>query len=502
MSTTLDPDGRPVFVGADVVLETPGLTGEAEILDTAGPGMRAAENTTPALEAAIRSTGLFEQLTLVIDGADEVPQPAGTLLRSNARGEAALIAEVPGPGDGFHQMLLHVDEEGVATWCFPEPVDAAAAEIVHRSGDRRRYVVPKHVPRRPSTGTRGLFGYLGRKILKVVAFKALELVGGVVGEFFVSRWEQAKRGYALRSFTPDDYATEGGTPLGGADWRALAGGRALLFVHGTFSRAHSAFGQLPRDDVVELHQRYGGRVFAFDHPTASHTPDENVRHLLAAVPAGMQLDVDIVCHSRGGLVSRDLVERHADGALRVGNLVHVAVPNAGTPLADPKHMGTFLDTYTSMLSLLPDNGVTDVLEIVISVLKQVAVGTLAGLDGLQSMNPGGTWIAALNGAPAPTPAAAPPPAPAPATTYRAMAAEYEPTDSALMHVADRVVDAAFESMRNDLVVPTDGVHSANGSPRFPIDGPLVLPGSEGVWHSGFFGRDDVVARLHEWLPGA
>ncbi len=492
MAKKLDPGGLPVFVTSDVVLETPGLAGVADIHVASGPGMRSAEAISSDFSDALKGADLIEQLTIVIDEPAEVPLLPGTATRSTSRGEPGMVAEVPGAGEGFHQMLLSVDEQGVTTWCFPEPEDMAAAATVLRSGQRCRYVIPKQVPPpTSSTGHRGLLGFVGRKILKIVAFKAIEVVGGLVGEAFVERWEAAKRSYAMRSFTPDDFAAKGGRPLTAADWTQLGAGRSLLFVHGTFSRAHSAFGSLPRETLATLHDRYDGRVFAFDHPTASRSPDHNVREFLNAKPVDTPLDLDIVCHSRGGLLSRVLSERGADPNVQVSNIVFVAAPNAGTALANPKHMGTFLDTYTSMLSLLPDNGVTDALEVILSVLKQLAVGALKSLEGLQSMNPQGQWLQQLNQRRNT----------ALQTTYRAIAADFEPADSALRRVADRVADSIFDSRPNDLVVPTEGVYSPNGSSRFPIAEPLIIPPTESTWHSGYFSRADVGNKLLDWLPG-
>ena len=51
-------------------------------------------------------------------------------------------------------------------------------------------------------------------------------------------------------------------------------------VHGMFSLENTGFGALPKAFVAELHRRYQGRVFAFDHFTLSEDPRENVDWLL------------------------------------------------------------------------------------------------------------------------------------------------------------------------------------------------------------------------------
>ena len=160
--------------------------------------------------------------------------------------------------------------------------------------------------------TRSLGGAIGKKLLKVLVFPLIDPIIGKIGEDFASKWEAKKRPYGLRTFTPDDYNQEAGTPITPERLRQMSGGRALLFVHGTFSRAFSAFGALSRPTVEKLHEIYQGRVFAFDHFTMSEDPIQNARWFVDHLPPNLHLDVDIICHSRGGLVSRILAERQSD----------------------------------------------------------------------------------------------------------------------------------------------------------------------------------------------
>ena len=54
-------------------------------------------------------------------------------------------------------------------------------------------------------------------------------------------------------------------------------------------------------------------------------------------------------------------------------------------------MGTVLDVFTNLMNFLPDNGVTDVMTMIVEAAKLVAVGAIGGLDGLRSMRPGGEF---------------------------------------------------------------------------------------------------------------
>ena len=89
------------------------------------------------------------------------------------------------------------------------------------------------------------------------------------------------------------------------DWDKLTGGPALLFVHGIFSSADDTFHGLPNGTIDALLTHYSHRVFCFDHPTVTVSPEDNIRWLLNKV-GDAPLSLDVIAHSRGGLVSRIL----------------------------------------------------------------------------------------------------------------------------------------------------------------------------------------------------
>ena len=492
MSTPLDPTGNTVQVGRSL-LRTPGLAGTAEALDPlAGSQLRDGEQATAEFEQALANEGVQPQETIEITGAQELPTGAGPT-RSTRLDEAAVELEVPHPGDAFGQAVIAVDETGVITWNIP--VDAADRLDTTRGGDTLTYVLRRHVAPPPEDGaTRGLIGAVGKKLLKVVVFPLVDPLIGAVAEHFAGRWEEAKRPYRVRSFTPDDYTAAEGAPIGADRWRELAGpDRTLLLIHGTFSRAHAAFGGMPAGLVHELHRRYDGRVVAFDHFTLSEDPRDNVEWLMRSLPDDADLTFDVLCHSRGGLVARVLGEKLGEvsaGARSVAldRVVFVAAPNAGTVLADAGRVGDLVDRYTTVLNLFPDNGVTEALEAVITVVKQLAVGAVGGLEGIQSMRPRGPFLEWLNDGPRG------------AATYHALGADYEPTAPGLLSfVRDGVMDRIFGAAANDLVVPTAGVHAENGSGFFPIAEPYEFATAAGVNHSGFFRNQTAQERILEWL---
>lgn len=497
MPEPLDPTGSPIDVGG-ILLRTPGLEGYADAHLPGSAGMRGAEQVTAAFEAAFANEGLEEEESIELTATNEVDVGAAGM-RSTSHDEPAIEMDVPAPAAGWGQLVLSTDEAGVINWSFAPEEPVAAADATRGTARRaylvRRYVAPPDAGDAGGAPTRGLIGAVGRKVLKVVAFRLLDPVGAAVGDFFAGKWEAKKRPYRFRTFAADDYASNDARTLGAADWEALGQGRALLLVHGTISRAHTAFGGLPVSVVEELHRRYQGRVFAFDHHTLSEDPRQNLDWFCRHLPESQKLDLDIVCHSRGGLVSRYLAERQSalslgSRELRVGRIVFAAAPNSGTVLADPKYMSDFVDAYTNLLNFLPDTGVVEGLEAVITIAKQLALGALRGLDGLQSMNPSGDFLRSLNDGVAGD------------TRYCALTADFEPTAPGFKaYAANRLTDRIFAE-NNDLVVPTSGVYRENGRGGFPIDERFVFGPTAGVGHTNFFLQPAVHEKLLSWLGEA
>jgi hypothetical protein len=511
MAENLDPTGGLVTIG-NIRLRTPGLAGSAEVYRPGPIGggvtaagvtrdIRSVEQTTDAFEAAMRNENVQPQATVEIRNTREVPAMAAVPTRSTSSDEPAMELQMPAPNEEYGQFVLHVDEAGVMTWSFAREMAGGtsdlgtAATAATRGSEMRTYLVPRTVAPTPEDllAVRSLAGSIGKKLLKVLVFPLVDPLIGRIGEDFASKWEAKKRPYGLRSFTPDDYQQDAGAPITPERFQDLSAGRSLLFVHGTFSRASSAFGALARETLVKLHEIYQGRVFAFDHFTLSEDPIQNARWFVDHLPADVHLDLDIVCHSRGGLVSRTLAEKQAElplggRTLDVGRIVFVASPNAGTILADSRYTGDFVDSYTNLLNFLPANGATEILEGVVMVVKMLAVGVLHGLPGLQAMVPTGGFLAQLNTSPVG------------ADRYYALASDYTPTDPGLKAwAANRLLDRVFQKAGNDLVVPTLGVYDKNGCGYFPIAEKLVFGQGDGISHTTYFGEPRTQERILEWL---
>lgn len=488
----LNQDGLEVEVAPGVAVRTPGLTGRVEAYEPSAASGRGAAVTSAAFRDVLARAEMEEQVTIEISGHAETSLATGS--RAGG-GSDDMVIEVPAPTENFGQALLYVDEAGGVSWHFPQE----AGQTLTRGSARSTFLVPRTIAMPPQdadlAGPRGIVGMVGTKILKVLTFRIIDKAAGFIGDKLARRYEDKHRPHRLRTFTPAEFRLPAAGDLGAAGLERVAQGRALLFVHGTMSTSQGGFGTLPCNMFTDLHHRYEGRVFAFDHPTVSVSPTENVAWFAKQldVLGDQQLTVDIVSHSRGGLVSRLLAEQPGltGNRLAVERLVMVGTPNAGTALADPHRLGSLLNRMTTMVGLVPSTGVTDALEIILAVVKQVTIGAFKGLDGLMAMDPEGDFLATVLNVPT-----------ASTTKYFAAASNFEPKPGTpLFGVArDGVTDLVFKQDHNDLVVPTEGVFQVSGEASlFPIKDPLVFEAGAAVDHSGYWSQSVFTDRLLEWL---
>lgn len=494
----LDGTTTTVELAPGYRLRAPGLQGIAELRDARAPRTRGGgdEVATEALDDALESTGMNELQSIVIEAA-HVPVPDTEQVRT-AGGEEGIVLEVPDLGETVGQVVMAIDEDGTISWHYPQDQSGGLETSATRgAGATKTFVIRSTTPTPTGDdpGTRSLLLGIGKKVLKVLVYPVADTVLQTAARFFARKWEEKNRPYGVRWFRPNDYRASAGATLASGDWATLSEGRALLFVHGTFSRSFSGFWGIPPETMTELDRMYEGRMFAFDHFTLSHDPERNLVEFLDRMPSSAELKVDLVSHSRGGLVSRALAGETSLGAIPridVGKAVFVAAPNHGTPLADAAHMMEFIDRYTSMLNLIPPGPhsvVTDILEAIVTVVKMIGNSVLEGLPGLISMDPKGSFLANMN-AGAPTKA-----------DYYGIASNYEPTGGMAALVKDGVVDRVFDSAANDLVVPTIGVHSGSADPAFPLsmDRVLQFEPSRGIGHSDYFSKPETSAALLNWL---
>jgi hypothetical protein len=156
----------------------------------------------------------------------------------------------------------------------------------------------------------------------------------------------------------------GGTPAQSVQRKTMAAfpsgkKKRLLFIHGTFSKTEAFFDgmqQAPggRACIAALFDRYD-EVLAFDHPTLSASPAMNAFDLARSL-ARADGPMDIIAHSRGGLVTRWLLEGFGMNGRGPYRAVLVGSPLGGTSLASPPRLKGALDVLTNIGAALKAAG--------------------------------------------------------------------------------------------------------------------------------------------------
>ncbi len=271
---------------------------------------------------------------------------------------AETVAQISGPG----MELLPLTRGGDA----PLPVNRRLIELVEVNGLRHWQIVDTQTGAR-----RPLSGSATEKLTRAqTTRRALGLQRGakdylrIIGRWLVGRADNLVAALAaqydrdmvpveqLLHIQPDGAQTA--LPAGPWQWlnddSAAQTGRVLLIIHGTFSKTASPVKALKGDFLDWAGQRYRG-IVGFDHWTLTKSPEENARFLWNALDSRLKTGskrLDIITHSRGGLVARALVEllgRHQ----AVNKVIFVATPNSGTSLADPVNWGQAADTLVNMI---------------------------------------------------------------------------------------------------------------------------------------------------------
>jgi beta-lactamase superfamily II metal-dependent hydrolase/pimeloyl-ACP methyl ester carboxylesterase len=394
-------------------------------------------------------------------------------LQQTSRGTRAvaesgeLIVELGQPDDDELRVVL-VEENGQYGWYLPE-----------RGADEVVLAATLGAP-----GSRGRLTSLVRRKLRVIALKGVQKAVGMATQAAVGAYEQRRHPPVLRTWSARNYATRSAEAPDLS--RFDRHGRSLLVIHGFMGSIHGSFG-FSEATVRRLGAAYDDRMIAFDHPTLAASPRKNAQDLMDRLD-GHELSLDILAHSRGGLVARELARLTEGSKIDVRSIVFVASPNGGTPMADPDRPSGLLDGVTNFVGNLPG---ADGFALVLDLLADVVLkGALPGLDGLMAMQPGGDYLTELNQHPTPQ-----------HIVLRAIASEYEPAATAgfLQSKYDDALDVYFGQLRNDRIVPTSSAYVRCGEFQVRPGQRLVLDASRGVDHSSFWTDPRATRQLLTWL---
>ncbi|HLU37859.1 MAG TPA: hypothetical protein VK081_00645, partial [Planctomycetota bacterium] len=263
--------------------------------------------TTPSRDPL---PGLRQQMAaLGIEDAAHRFDSALSLARKRARGRRALLDPV--------ESLALVEHDGVLH--FELGADVRLATL-----------------RRARRGT----GRIGGEQVADFAFERLP--PSEIGKYLVQLDEKLSLPPGLRQWKGDRFVP-GAEPA--------ATGRVLLLVHGTFSNGDHLLGELkataPGQEFLKAALAAYDQVLSFEHHTLSASPVLNAFDLARAF-AGSRAEVDVVCHSRGGLVARWWLDGlEAAGAAR-RRVVFVGSPLAGTSLASGPRLRASFDLLANV----------------------------------------------------------------------------------------------------------------------------------------------------------
>jgi pimeloyl-ACP methyl ester carboxylesterase len=341
--------------------------------------------------------------------------------------------------------------------------------------------------------------------------------GEIIDRVRVDELEPSKIGDYLASLdkklTPDQGLRRwDGTQLVplAANETPAAAGKILLLVHGTFSKSDmfiEAFDQTQegRDLLGRAGQKYD-QILAFDHPTMSVSPFLNAVDLSRAF-AGSKADVDLVCHSRGGLVARWWLEELEHNRKLKRRAVFVGSPLVGTSLASPPRIRSLLSWFSNLNRVLSHgaavastvlpfmtviSGLLRFTALASSVISKtpVADALIALVPGLASMSMIGNnfELRRLNvesdGA----------------REYFVVQSNFQPADPAWkfwkyfvdpLKAGDKLTDVIFPG-KNDLVVDTSSMTYLSETKSVPANRVYDFGDSDVVHHTNYFVQEKTI----------
>jgi pimeloyl-ACP methyl ester carboxylesterase len=290
--------------------------------------------------------------------------------------------------------------------------------------------------------------------------------------------------------------------------RPLAGRRILLFVHGAFSNSNHLVDELraTAGGVAFLNRAaaHYNQVLAFNHPTLSVSPVLNALDLKRLFQEA-KAQVDVVCHSRGGLVARWWCEVLSGGCVP-RRVVFVGAPLAGTSLAAASRLREALNLLTNIghaLSLAADTasaavpfltvagGLIRMITSISGVLGKAPIvdAAVALFPGLASMSRVGNNAELLRLRASGV---------MPACEYFAVKSNFEPTDPgwAFWRYFTKVKERAAEAVANiifdgpnDLVVDTDSMGELAENLSIPAGRIYDFGTTDRVHHANYFRQD-------------
>ena len=292
-------------------------------------------------------------------------------------------------------------------------------------------------------------------------------------------------------------------------------GRILLLIHGTFSDSDTLvanFHKNPRGAAfVDWARDHYSHILTFDHPTLSASPMLNAREL-ALLLDSTDAEIDVVCHSRGGLVARWWLEVFDHGRPDKRRAVFVGSPLAGTGLAAPtnirgslsllSNVGNALGAASAALPFL--TVLTGLFRVVTSVTSLAAKtpavdAAIALVPGLSAQSRVGNNLELISLRQGARPGAG---------RYFAIQSNFESEKLGWQfwryfrglgdRAKDNLADLVFKS-ENDLVVDTGSMVELSDALSIPAELVLDFGTTDEVHHTNYFVQPQTLAFIREML---
>lgn len=295
-------------------------------------------------------------------------------------------------------------------------------------------------------------------------------------------------------------------------------GRTLMVVHGTFSNSDNVLAGIQRGDAEFLRwaqQRYA-QVLTFDYASLSRRSVANALALQHIVGQQLHGDIDLVCHSQGGLIARFWLERLEPARLARSRVILVGAPLAGTSLAAPANLRQAIGILASAATVLGVGvGVVSGLSLLGAIgglagilQKMVGKGAMGGLldaavalvPGVDSMSKVGTnaELHELRRATTGVPPA-----------YFAISGDFEPRttgggkpwEDAGVRALDGALDRVFVGA-NDLIVDTSSHTELSDTHIIGRDDPsrvLRFEAGQDVHHRNYFSQPSALGFIADRL---
>ena len=436
--------------------------------------------------------------------------------------------------ESHEAAAILLKQDGMLLWVFahdeqplPAPSTPTRRGITRGTARRVSFRVTVHAERVPPPigARRGLVADLIFGAVRAVVLKFAARI--VIGQAMAFLERKVSRGIVLmRGVDPAGWTIA-------ADASALPQppdrpARILLFVPGTFSSTVGTFGALGSSPwcraFLQAAQSAYDAVIGFDHPTLSVDPLANATDLLDRLTSGAAWvhppHIDVICHSRGGLVFRSLIEDLlplSNWKAKFGTVIFVAVTNGGTHFAEPTNWYRLADIYTNLatvtcnlLAAFPQATAValvfeEAMQGLAALVKHLSTCAISegGVPGLAAMEPSGDFIRKLN-------ETQPGQSDVASTNFCAITSEFTPRifegDHQPKELPIRLVQALADGFvdqlmgeANDLVVHTASMTEID--PHVPgfIKDTLIFGQTPEVHHLNYFTRPEVASALTRWL---